>query len=218
MDELKAIKYDLQLPQQSVFMQNIHRMFALSPETYPDIAPVIKAFKGWDFRMDSTSYGASIFLLAVAPIFEANHYSTKAFRIELGLTDDQLAEYLRLAQSHLMTHFGTLKVKYGDLLRHRRGNKDYPIGGFPDVMGAMLGRPEKDGTFTAFRGDDLILFVTFTDEETSFETVKAYGNSNRPESPHYNDQMEMYLQRKAKPMTHDLGRIIQSAKQSYSPE
>ena len=50
------------------------------------------------------------------------------------------------------------------------------------------------------------------------ETVHSYGSSNRPGSPHYNDQMEMFVEQKRKSMTLDINIVRQNAKRIYHPK
>ena len=49
-------------------------------------------------------------------------------------------------------------------------------------------------------------------------SVNAYGSSNRPESPHYTDQMKLYQQQQLKPMTFDKAKILEDAERVYHPE
>lgn len=217
MEELKQIKWDYYLPQKSVFMKNVDRMMNLDTNRFADVADIVREFAKWDRSMAPESSGASIFLLAVIPIFKAYDFSPRPFRIELGLSDEDLANCLRNAKTHLKKYFGKLTVPFGKLMRHRRGKKDYPIGGFPDVMAAMMGKPEKDGTFTAFHGDDLIMYVQFDEQGVSFETCRAYGNSARPGASHYNDQMEIMLNHQGIPRTLDKTSILKKAERIYHP-
>ena len=54
--------------------------------------------------------------------------------------------------------------------------------------------------------------------KTSYESVISYGNSARPDSPHYTDQMEMFVNRKMKAMTLNKEEIMKNAVKIYSPE
>ena len=50
------------------------------------------------------------------------------------------------------------------------------------------------------------------------ETIHAYGASNKPDSPHFNDQMEMFTQQKRKSMTLDIEEVRKNAVRIYSPK
>lgn len=218
-NRLKAIKYDLYFPKESVFLKLVHRMQNLSKEQYPDVQDIMQIFKQWNHSMDTTNIQATILYLAFAPLFKRWNYSTVAFRKPVEVSDSLLAEGLRFAKQYLLKHFKSLEVPFGKILRHRRGNKDYAIGGYPDVMASMMGLPDKDGLFKAFRGEDLIIFAYFNEHGLqNLETIKAYGNSSNPNSPHYNDQMELYLKNQTKNQFISLQEVQQNAVRSYKPQ
>ena len=50
------------------------------------------------------------------------------------------------------------------------------------------------------------------------ESINAYGASNRPDSPHFTDQMKLYVDHKLKPMTLDKKKIYAEAEKIYHPE
>ena len=45
-----------------------------------------------------------------------------------------------------------------------------------------------------------------------------YGASSKPESPHYTDQMEMFVNKELKPMTLDKEEIYKNAAKIYHPQ
>jgi acyl-homoserine-lactone acylase len=49
------------------------------------------------------------------------------------------------------------------------------------------------------------------------ETVVPYGRSNKEDSPHYTDQMEMYARQSLKPMTMNKWVIMADAERIYHP-
>ncbi len=214
---LKAIKYDLVFPEKSNFMDLVYRMQKLD-EKFPEMRDICSIFKQWNRSMDTTNIQASIFYLAFVPIFKEFEYSTVLFRKKFDLPDSMLLGGLKFAKDYLLKYFGTLELKYGDLLRHRRGNKDYAIGGYPDVLASMMGLPDKDGRFKAMRGEDLIIYAYFNENGLQkIESIKAYGNSSKKNSPHFNDQMELYLKNGTKSMSLDLELITQKAIKNYNP-
>jgi acyl-homoserine-lactone acylase len=70
-----------------------------------------------------------------------------------------------------------------------------------------------------FVGDSYIVLVDFDETgKPRIETINAFGASNRPDSPHYTDQMELWATQKTKPMTLDKVEIYKSAESVYHPE
>jgi acyl-homoserine-lactone acylase len=57
--------------------------------------------------------------------------------------------------------------------------------------------------------------VKFTSAGQEIETINCYGASNKPDSPHYSDQMELFVQQKTKPMTLDQQKVSAEAKTVY---
>jgi acyl-homoserine-lactone acylase len=69
----------------------------------------------------------------------------------------------------------------------------------------------------AAQGESYILMARFGKGLPVLESINVYGASNRPDSPHYADQMERFVTRKLKPMTLDKKTVLQQAKRVYQP-
>ena len=50
------------------------------------------------------------------------------------------------------------------------------------------------------------------------ESVNTFGASMNPASPHYKDQMTMFLDQQTKPMTLDKKEVYKNAERVYHPE
>ncbi len=62
------------------------------------------------------------------------------------------------------------------------------------------------------------MFVRFPkDRLPLIETINTYGASSRPESPHYQDQVPLYLNQRTKSMTLDKQKVLEQAKYIYKP-
>jgi acyl-homoserine-lactone acylase len=217
---LQEIRNDLQLPKESEFWHNLRALQNIDLNIYPDLTDVVTEMRLWNGSFDTLSTGASVAYLALIPLFERFGNSSKLFCYDVHLTEAQAVAYLRQAQTHLRKHFATTHLPFGKLQRLQRGNKNYPIGGCPDVLAAMYGLPQKDGTFKAARGDDFIMFVQFDKDKPAptVQTMRAYGNSARPESPHYNDQMELFLRKQPRPCrSFDAADLRAHAERIYHP-
>lgn len=220
LDSLKKIKYDLFLPQSGVYFEMIKRMQNLDPNKYPNIKEALLILKNWNYSMDTNSRGAAIFYVSQIPLFKATYMHTTPFYTDMHLTDDNLAFMIRFATKHLLKHFNTVNIPLGQIQRHSRGNINLPLGGFPDVLGSMYGLMQKDGTFRAYRGEDLIMYVQWdgVNKFPSIQTIKAYGNSSKENSPHFNDQMKLYSQWKTKEMSLDPEWVKRNAVSVYHPK
>lgn len=91
---------------------------------------------------------------------------------------------------------------WGEVHRVVRGDVDAPVSGCGAVLGCFrtlsfegLG----NGRRAADRGDGWVFGVEFGEVPRAF-TVLAYGQSGRPESPHYDDQAALFAEGRMKPI------------------
>jgi acyl-homoserine-lactone acylase len=117
-----------------------------------------------------------------------------------------------------MKYFGTVEVPLGRFQRLVRGNKELPLGGVPDVITSMWVSPYKNGRYKADAGESYIELVRFTPDGPIIESVSPYGTSNKPESKHYDDQMELFLNKKLKSMSMNKETILKEAERIYHPQ
>jgi acyl-homoserine-lactone acylase len=129
-----------------------------------------------------------------------------------------LINALRDTKVYLLKNFKTLQIQLGDYQKLVRGTKELPIFGLPDVITAMANRPYKDGKVKVVSGESYIELVRFTEKGPEIESVISYGSSDHAESPHYNDQMEMYSKFKTKKMSLNKDEVYANAKRIYNPE
>lgn len=118
-----------------------------------------------------------------------------------------------------MIHFGKIDVTLGEYQKLIRGESEQPLGGIPDVIAAMNSEPHENGKIKGSSGESYIMLVRYPESGLPIiETVNVFGASNKSNSPHYADQMEMYLNEELKSMTLDIEKVRQEAKSIYSPK
>ncbi|MCY7293694.1 MAG: penicillin acylase family protein, partial [Ferruginibacter sp.] len=212
-DKFKAIKFDKQLPSQLQYRYNLDSMFLLNENNYPEYANTITTLKNWDKKGNIESKGAAVFLLTY------EYLKKKLAGVPARkITKQEAVETFKYVLDYLKKNFATTEVTLGDLQKLVRGHKEYPLGGFPDVLSPQWTEPMKSGRLKSIGGDGLIMFVRFAKEGLpKIETINMYGASSHPESKHFDDQIEMYLQQKTKPMTLDKKEIYKSAERIYHP-
>jgi len=215
--EMKKIKFDTKFPENTTFMDMIYEVQSLDTSKYPEIAPILKEFRKWNLKMTPENRQAAIFMMTAQFIFDKHDLRTLGFRKDLNFKKSTYRNALAHTQDHLRKHFGRLDVRYGQVLRLKRGDKEYPMGGFPDVMRSMMGQKQEDGTFKAWIGEDYMQLLRFTDDTVKTETVDAYGVSNDPESQHYTDQMPLFINKNFKDMTHNPDEVYRKAEEIYHP-
>ena len=112
-------------------------------------------------------------------------------------------------------HFGRVDILLGDLQIHTRGDISFPVSGLIDMIAPTYVTRYKDGTYRSVSGESYIMLVQYSNSDVQIETVLPYGNSNDPLSPHYTDQMQLYIDKKTKKMTLDKESIYKNAASVY---
>ncbi len=217
-EDIKTIKYDQQYASNMYTkgLENMEILISLSPEEYPDLADLIERGKNWDRKTNPESTQATVFFVATTYLIKL---ISDDVRMDLAntLPKEEYVNALRYARKFLMKHYGSLDVPLGTVQRHVKGEVSLPVGGMPEILCAMYVVPNDKKTFKSDMGESYIQFVQYTDEGVKIESVHPFGASNKPESPHYTDQMPLYVDHKLKEMTLDKEKIMEAAVEVYNP-
>lgn len=218
-DDFKRIKFDRTYP--SVMgtrvADNLEELFSISPTKYPEVADVIQTLNEWDRSTTADNKSALLFIKVYKNIWDSMLVNAP---LEFGnkLTTEQMVESMTTAKKEMLSKYGTLKVPLGEIQRHSRGMVDFPTGGGPDILAAVHTKERADGKERAHVGDSYIALARFKNEGLPIiETIHCYGSSAEADSPHYTDQMEMFVEQKLKPMTLDKKLVLAQADTIYHP-
>ena len=217
-DDFKHVKFDRTF-NDSMYdynLDNVICMMNLSPVKYPELADAIEVIRSWDHKSDPDNKEAALTSFAMYNIIDiisakGDNYENNRFK------ERQYAEALRAAKHHMLQYFGSLRVPLGDVQKHVRGNVVLPVGGVPEVLAASITQPYKNGMRRTYVGDSYIELVRYSKDSVQIESVNAFGASAKPDSPHYTDQMQMFVDQKLKPMTLDKDAIYRDAEKIYHP-
>jgi acyl-homoserine-lactone acylase len=209
----RRMKYDKQLPTPLQYPVNTDTLFLLDPAEDSATADVLGILQKWDRMADPASQGAAVFLQFYHYVNEKLSGSRRTM-----LTKKDIHEILLRITNYQRKYFGRTGITLGELQRHSRGSKDYPSWGLPDVLMAMHSKQQPDGRYRVTHGESFIQLVRFPKNELPIiESINCYGASARPDSRHYNDQMELYLQEKPRPVSWDKQTILKHAERIYNP-
>ncbi len=186
----------------------------MHPEDYPDISDLIIEIQNWDRSTNSDSIGAGIFAMFY---YNLGNYIRKPY-INRNLSNNLIAQMLRDVKAYMVKYFNKTNVSLGEYQKLVRGDKEIPIWGMPDVITAMTSSKHKDGKIKIVHGESYIQLVKFSDGKPYIESIMSYGNSENPDSPHFDDQMEMFAKFETKKMTFDKEVIYKNAKSIYRPK
>jgi acyl-homoserine-lactone acylase len=212
-EDFKRIKFSRQFPSNFYFPYNIDTLFMLDETKYTDIADLISNLKTWDKIANAESIGAGTFFMITHTVYDNRALYLK----QKTITENQAVEILRVAKTKMITHFNRTNLQLGDIQKLVRGNVVLPLPGLPDVLAPMYSIPYKDGMYKGNQGDAYIELVRFTKDGPIIESLNVYGASARKDSPHYTDQMEMYVKQQTKKMTLDKATVYQQAVKKYNP-
>ena len=213
--DFKKIKYDRTLPTPLNYNYvNVNELFEMNPNDYPEISDLIKVIQNWDREAKVESFGAGAYAMVY---YNLGKYYPKLKEDKI-VSKEMLEECLKEVKLKMIESFGTNNVRLGDYQKLVRGNKEISIFGMPDVITAMRGVDYKDGKIKITHGESYIELVKFVDGKVEIESVISYGSSDHEDSPHYNDQMEMYSKFETKKMTFSKEEIYKNSKKIYNPK
>jgi acyl-homoserine-lactone acylase len=210
-DTLKAIKFDRQYAKNFYFNVNIDTLNQLDASVYPELKNVITNFQQWNKKGLTDSKGAAVFLL----LYE--HIKAKDIEGRV-ITVAGAVESFTAVKNYMMKYFGRDDITLGELQKLVRGKKILPLWGLPDQLSPQWTEKEKSGIRKSVGGDGYIMFIRFAKNQLpQIETVNMYGASAVPGSPHFDDQVNMYLQQQTKRMTLDKTKVLRNAVRTYHP-
>ena len=211
--EFKKLKYDRSYPTplRSSPYDEEPLLHQISTST-EDIDRAIDSLQSWSRSTAPDNRTAALFLLSkeeLRQIYQQNGV--------IGTDDYRLA--ISRSVEKLLESFGSIEVPLGAFQRHRRGEVDLALGGGSDVLAAIYSQPQEDGTYRAYSGESYIQLVRFDSiQGPLIESINAFGSSAEPESPHYTDQMELFVNQKLKKMSLDLEFVKNQAVSIYHPK
>jgi acyl-homoserine-lactone acylase len=110
-------------------------------------------------------------------------------------------------------------IPWGEVHRVIRGDVDEPVSGCPPTLGcfrALSFAAQPDGRLAANRGDGWVLAVEFGDVPRAY-SVLAYGESNQPDSPYFDDQAAMFAHGRMKTVAFSREDVERAAIRRYRP-
>jgi len=202
---LEAIKYDTTYERESyvdVMMTALEELeFPIRmKDTDADLKKARQLLIDWDYNSDNKGPADALAYLILRDFMSAEYQNR-------GVYPD-IREALTNAVNHLNEHFGRIDPPMSDLVRLRQGDVDLPLDGGSDTLrAATTWRVEEDGRLSLVHGDSFIQWVewpapgTEGEPRVSSRSIQPFGQATtRPDSPHYTDQMQLYVDHKLKPV------------------
>ena len=214
--DFKTIKYDNKFPTPFNYnFMDINNIMEMDPKNYPEISDLLEQIQKWDRVTDANSTGAGAYAMFYYTLVEKYFYKSYYDR---NFSKDLIADCLKDVKEKMIKYFNSSTVKLGEYQKLVRGNKEMPIFGMPDVITAMTASKYRNGKIQVTHGESYIQLVKFSNKGVEIESIISYGSSDHKDSPHYNDQMELYSKFKTKKMSFDKDYVLKNAKTTYNPK
>jgi len=208
--DMEAMLFDTLVPAAADMVPMILGMARSRPElvrtAHPDLLTGLNLLGSWNLTADRENEALAYYARWWALI--KRRYQTE-FPSEAALyrallqnspaAQESVLEAATDAARAMRNEFNRLAVRWGDMHRLQRGNRDEPMYGadagdpifYTGSTNLSLGRGP--ATF----GYGFAMAVEFR-ETPRARSVVPFGASGRPESPHFNDQMTLFLDRRMK--------------------
>jgi len=173
-----------------------------------DIKDLVDVIAKWNGRLQKDQPGATLYRFWRIELGSLNDEVGPA--IETGKFDlsrnqaDRMLRALRRAADDLRRRFGKTSVAWGEWLRLRRGENEWPLdgGSFENgisVLRAIWGRSSENGASLIARGGQSCPMLVFLSRPVDSYSVLPWGISDNPDSPHFADQAPLFASLKMKP-------------------
>ncbi len=210
--ELVAIKMDTRYARSSWVGPWMKSLLAADVKDTPKLAEAQKLLSSWDWSSDgrgrADALAERVIRIGARP----------AWRRE-AMPDARKS--LQTAVDEFMQRFGRLDPALGDVQRLRRGKVDLPIlGGNETLRATTMWDPDQpDGKFRVRHGDSFIMLARWDNAGNVIsESIQPYGAAvSRPASPHYTDQMKLFVAGRYKPVRFEWADAVKHAERRYRP-
>ena len=207
-EEAMQFALDTRIHGVDVWQKALAAAYAAHEGDFSELSKAVTIIKDWDGYAQVESKGMTLFYFFWSAAREsAGTLSLNAIKsgetpsIE---TQKTMLKALKEAVEYMQKHFNSIEVPWGDVHRSRRGNQSWGLAGVAKhglVTLRAIGTsdPDENGISYARSGQSCPTVVFLKQPVTSYSAV-PYGQSEKPDSPHYTDQAErLFSQKKLKP-------------------
>ena len=211
-EELLAIKMDTIYSKQSWAGPWMASFAALDLKDAPELANAQKLLASWDWSSDGKG-SADALAERIIRFGARPHWR--------GDKMPDARKTLQEAVTEFKKRFGRIDPPLADIQRLRRGDVDMPMLGGSDTLRAttIWDADQADGKMRVRHGDSFIMLVRWDkDGGVISQSIQPYGEATtRPGSPHYTDQMKLFVAGKYKPVYFEWADAVKNAKRRYRP-
>ncbi len=212
--DLKDVKYNLSYHPQSNQIRYLNKWLALdlSQQLSSEENDAKTALHGWNYSTHKNNKLAALAVMTMAPV-------QKARGKKLPL--EQITVSFQQSFSKLIQFHGQYDVPFGNVMRLIHGDQNLAISGGPDILRAVYGKEiNEQGQTENIAGDGFMMFVAWDEDGlVSSEAGHQYGSATLDKSsPHYNDQMQTFVEQKERKVLFNRSDLDGQVTQRYHPK
>lgn len=206
-DELVEYKFSTRMELADRLLDDL--LDAASYARSQEIKDAVRVLKRWDRTADNASRGSVLFKTWVDNMNFPNDFALQwsersPTQRPDGLKDrDMAVHWLFGAAKEVKEKYGRLDVFWGEVFRLKRDSLDLPANGAPgDPYGVFRTSyyfPIDDNKEQLVGGDTYVAIIEFGDSLKA-NGVLGYGNFSQPFSSHRIDQLQLYSDKKLRPI------------------
>jgi len=237
LDKLIEVAYDPYLPGFEQLIPGLIIAFDESGESYPELAPAIEVLRDWDMKVtvDSIAMSLAHFYGMRYEKDGANPNKLNGMeRLNYFGTGSPYEERLQIfaaTVANIEADFGSWDTPWGEINRFQRITGDIeqpfdddapslPVGMASGRWGALasFGAKSYMGTKRIYgtSGNSFVAVVEFGDKVKA-KSMLAGGQSGHPDSPHFDDQAQRYVDRQFKDVAYYKEDVEKRATRTYHP-
>jgi len=167
-----------------------------------DLREPLKILSAWNGRLEAESVGATLFdRWAERPQVKSLRDAILAGQQLTRQQQQDLLTALYEAAEEIRGRYGRLEVPWGEIHRVGRGHDSWPAAGGGYVLRAFgWGEPDAKGIVYGTHGQSATTLVLFKPGRVESYSLNPLGQSDDPNSPHYDDQAQhLYARKQLKP-------------------
>jgi acyl-homoserine-lactone acylase len=207
--EFYDYKYDMKYSSKSLVSEVLRDILNSPPSDDPVVQEAVEILRKWDLSSDPDNSGMAIAVLSMESIVRDRMYGSRG---------PDTMKILKEKAHLLKNTFGRIDVAWKEVNHLVRGKVEVGMGGGPDILHAVYGNWE-NGRFVGKAGDCYILMVTWDSKgKVHSSSIHQFGSATLDESsPHYADQVPLFVARKTKPVWLDESELRQHLEAEYRP-
>ncbi|HPO13190.1 MAG TPA: acylase [Candidatus Hydrogenedentes bacterium] len=208
-EEFYTYKYDIAYSKDFLVSDYGKKLLEMPAGNDQVIAEAQEVLKKWDYTTTLENTSAAIVILSMEPIVRAKMFGHK---------EPDLFETFK-EKAHLLKNlYGKVDVPWGQVNRLVRGTVNVGLCGGPDTLHAVYGNWKKDH-LEGMAGDCYVLMATWDQAgKVHSRSIHQFGSATLDEtSPHYADQVPMFIACETKPVWLDESDLRQHLESEYRP-